>query len=91
MFNSSDALLHTAARGGGMIYVLDILARDYIERGQLMAVLPEWQTARQTFYAVYPQSRFVAPKVRLFVEFLSGLFGTRPDTNSILVPPLPGR
>ena len=29
LFNSSDALLRSAAHGGGFVYVLDILARDY--------------------------------------------------------------
>ncbi len=69
--------------------MLDILAREHIGRKQLLQVLHEWQTARQTFYAIYPQSRFVSPKVRLFLEFLAELFGVSPAGSSILVPPLP--
>ncbi len=86
LFNSSDALLKTAARGAGLVYVLDVLARDYLARGEIVALLPDWATARQTFYAVYPQSRFVPPKVRMFVEFLAGLFGMQPSADSELVP-----
>ncbi|MDR3532045.1 MAG: LysR substrate-binding domain-containing protein, partial [Rhodopila sp.] len=86
LFNSSDALLKTAARGAGLVYVLDVLARDYLARGEVIALLPDWATARQTFYAVYPQSRFVPPKVRMFVEFLGGLFGMQPSADSELVP-----
>lgn len=90
-FNSSDALLQTAVRGAGMIYVLDVLAQDYIRRGEITPILQDWQTAKQTFYAVYPQSRFVPPKVRMFVEFLAQLFKARPQSDSVMVPRLLAR
>lgn len=72
-FNSSDALLRSAARGGGFVYVLDILARDCLRRGELVAVLPEWTTASQSFFAVYPPSRYVPKRVKLFVAFVANL------------------
>lgn len=72
-FNSSDALLRSAARGAGFVYVLDVLAQGYLQRKEVAAVLPEWDTAKQTFYAVYPPSRFVPQRVKLFVAFLSDL------------------
>ncbi len=72
-FNSSDALLRSAALGAGFVYVLDVLAQSYLQRGEVVAVLQDWETAKQTFYAVYPPSRFVPPRVKLFVAFLSDL------------------
>ena len=72
-FNSSDALLRTAARGAGFVYVLDVLARSYLDEEQLVPVLPGWETAPQTFFAVYPKLRFTPPRVRAFVQFLIGL------------------
>lgn len=72
-FNSSDALLRSAARGGGFVYLLDILARDFIRRGELSIVLPDWTTAKQSFFAVYPPSRYVPRRVRLFVAFVAKL------------------
>lgn len=72
-FNSSDALMRCAARGGGFVYVLDVLAADYLQRGDMTVVLPNWKTAPQTFYAVYPPSRFVPPRVKQFVSFISDL------------------
>ena len=86
-FNSTDALLQAAVSGGGMIYVLEVLARDYLQRGELVPLLPEWLTAKQTFYAVYPQSRFIPPKVRALVEFLGRVFQEPPKSDSVLVPP----
>ena len=72
-FNSSDALLRCAARSAGFVYVLDVLAATYLERGEVVAVVPGWMTAEQTFYAVYPPSRFVPPRVKHFVAFISDL------------------
>jgi LysR family transcriptional regulator for bpeEF and oprC len=70
-FNASDALIRAAMRGAGMIYVLDILVRDFVDRGELTRVLPEWETAKRTFYLVYPKSRFLAPKVKAFADFIA--------------------
>jgi LysR family transcriptional regulator for bpeEF and oprC len=70
-FNATDALMRAATLGAGLVYVLDILVRDFINRGELVQVLPEWQTAKRTFYLVYPKSRFIAPKVKAFAEFIS--------------------
>lgn len=86
VFNSSDALLRTASRHGGFIYVLDVLAHDYVATGALTTILDDWQTARKTFYVVYPQSRRIAPKVRLFVDFLTSLFVVQPQPDSALIP-----
>ncbi|MDB5377741.1 MAG: LysR family transcriptional regulator [Rubritepida sp.] len=73
-FNSSDALMQTAARGAGMVYVLDVLAEQYLRRGELVRLLPDWETDGQSFYAIYPKTRFTPPKVHAIIEFLSGLF-----------------
>ncbi|MCO5090939.1 LysR family transcriptional regulator [Bosea sp. (in: a-proteobacteria)] len=91
-FNSSDALLQSACRGGGYVYVLHVLAKDFLKRGDLVSVLDDWEMETQTFYAVYPQSRFVAPKVRTFIEFLQrDVFETEPTSASRTIPQLVAR
>jgi LysR family transcriptional regulator, regulator for bpeEF and oprC len=74
VFNSSDALMQTAARGSGMIYVLDILAHRYCASGDLVRILEDWCTDSQTFYAVYRKTRFTPAKVRAFIDFLLRIF-----------------
>lgn len=91
-FNSSDALLETACRGGGFVYVLKVLAKNYLERGQLASVLTDWQTETQTFYAVYPRTRFVSPKIRAFIDFLlADVCKSEPKATSRTVPQLVAR
>ena len=46
---------------------------DYIRRGELQVVLPGWATAPQSFFAVYPPSRYVPKRVKLFVAFVANL------------------
>ncbi len=90
-FNSTDALMESAVKGGGYVYALDVLAQNYLRRGELVTVLPDWATATQTFYAVYPRSRHVQPKVQCFLEFLHNIFRVRPTEDSVTVPPLVAR
>ena len=68
--------MRTAARGAGMVYVLDALAERYLQRGELVRLLEDWQTDEQQFYAVYPKARFTPPKVHALVAFLTAMFPT---------------
>jgi len=36
--------------------------------GRVQRVLPQWNTGSSSLYAVYPSARYLAPKVRTFVE-----------------------
>lgn len=87
-FNATGALMRSATRGAGVIYVIGSLAREYVERGELVPLFEEWSTLKQTFYAVYSQSRFLRPQLRSFLDFLSGAFRDKPDRSSKRMPRL---
>lgn len=87
-FNSTDALLQAASHGAGLIYVLDVLAEGACRRGELVRLLPDWETDQQTFYAVYRHTRFTPPKVRALVDFLASHFGVQGDNAPV---PIRGR
>lgn len=72
-FNSSDALIASALRGAGMIYVLDVLAARHLRRGTLVQLLPEWETNAMRFYAAYLKTSFIPSKIRALVAFLPGV------------------
>jgi len=80
-FNSTDALMQAAIHGAGMIYVLDVLAEQYLRRGELVRLLPDWEGDEQTFYAAYLKTAFTPPKVRALVDFLAGHFAM-PDSRA---------
>ena len=59
--------------GGGIARLGDILAAEAIREGHLVPLLRDWYVAeRIPLQAVYPQGRHRMPKVRAFIEFLSG-------------------
>ncbi|MGI9384886.1 MAG: LysR family transcriptional regulator [Methyloligellaceae bacterium] len=50
-----------------------------LKSGKLKIVLPQYQESpRVAVYAVYPCRQYVPAKLRVFVDFLSGLFGPEP-------------
>lgn len=78
-FNSTDALIQAAIHGAGMIYVLDVLAEQYLRRGELVRLVPDWETDEQTFYACYQKTAFTPLKVRALVDFLAAYFAMPDD------------
>jgi len=76
-FNNTEGLIQAAMQDVGLIYVLDVFVSDLIKQGKLVELFPSWQTSKRTFHAVTVKSRFAAPKVRAFIDFLLEIFDAR--------------
>ena len=48
---------------------------ERLDSGRLEPLLADWSLPELNVFAVYPHRRFVAPKVRVFVEALRAAFG----------------
>jgi DNA-binding transcriptional LysR family regulator len=57
--------------GWGIAQVLEAAVKPMLETGALVKLLPEWGDERFPIYAVYPSRNYVAPKVRVFMDFVS--------------------
>ncbi|MGK9236520.1 LysR family transcriptional regulator [Inquilinus limosus] len=68
--NSTDALVSAAQRGLGLLYTANFIVRDALEAGTLRTVLDAYQPAPGMFWLLWPSSRQLSPKVRVFVDFL---------------------
>jgi DNA-binding transcriptional LysR family regulator len=66
-----EPLITLAEKGNGLACVPDFAIRQQITDGRLVVVLDEFTKHVGTFRAVWPSNRFVAPKVRVFVDFLA--------------------
>jgi DNA-binding transcriptional LysR family regulator len=77
--NNGD-VIRTAAMGGlGIAMLPTFIAGDDLRRGRLRCLLPDWHGAvEEAVHAVFPASRNLLPKVRVFVDFLAERFGERP-------------
>jgi len=77
-FNSGEALVAAAAAGLGIIQVAEYYAQPLLESGELVEILADYKAKGYDISAVFPQQQRVAPKLRVFVDFLVSLFDLPP-------------
>lgn len=70
-YNSALGLVDAAVKGLGLVQISDYYVKPYIESGQLVRLLSDFTAPAETIWAVYPQNRYLAPKIRLLVDFLA--------------------
>lgn len=74
---SCDAIsaLHAAALAGcGIAAFTRVTVQRDIAQGRLVHVLPNYTLGERHYYAIYPQSKHLAPKVRALVDFLADFY-----------------
>lgn len=71
-------------RGHGIGIMPTFIAYRSIATGELVTVLDDYSQPPINMYTVYPQSRYLANKTRLFIEFLADYFGDTPYWDSEL-------
>lgn len=76
--NNGDLLVNAAIYGGGIIIQPTFIAGEAIFAGKLKEILTEYEPQPIGLYAVYPHRRFLASKVRSFVDFISDYYGDLP-------------
>jgi len=76
LVSESNAHLATALNGLGLIHTLDFMVRPSITKGELVPVLEHWRPAPLPIYIVYPPSKRYSTKVRVFVDWITGVFGS---------------
>jgi DNA-binding transcriptional LysR family regulator len=69
--NNGDTCVAAAVRGSGIQLQPTFLIAQELASGQLVEVLPKYRSVELGIYAVYPTRKFVLPKVRVLLEFLS--------------------
>ncbi|MGB1764236.1 LysR family transcriptional regulator [Alloalcanivorax xenomutans] len=68
--NTSAALMDVALAGLGIACLPDFMVRQAIERGELVAVLDDCVEHQGTFRLLWPSSKQLAPKLRVFIDFM---------------------
>ncbi|AOI60269.1 LysR family transcriptional regulator [Burkholderia diffusa] len=69
--NSSQAYLACCLAGLGLIQAPRDGLASLLEDGSLVEVLPEWHAAPLPVSVVFPNGRHLAPRVRIFVDWLA--------------------
>lgn len=77
--NDGGAVRDAACAGLGVALMATWAAADELRSGALVPVLSDYPlVSTQTLWALYPSSRELAPKVRVFIDWLVERFGSEP-------------
>ena len=68
--NSPDLLARIACTGAGIAASSDLFAAPFVEKGELVRVLPEWDLPAVTGWAVFPGRRLMPAKTRAFLDMM---------------------
>jgi DNA-binding transcriptional LysR family regulator len=77
--NNGDVLRAAALHGNGIALLPTFLIGSDIAAKKLAVVLPDYEPTGLNIYAVYAPNRYLAAKTRVFIDFLAGRFGSRPN------------
>jgi len=69
--NDFPVLVEAAVRGRGIALLPEMTTRDELRRGDLLQVLPQWQSPQGILHCIYPSRRGMVPAVRALLDFLS--------------------
>lgn len=68
--NNIEALICAADQGLGLAYLPDFLVRDALAAGRIRTVLSPYVKHGGVFSVLWPSSRHLSPKLRVFVDFI---------------------
>ncbi|WP_019614951.1 LysR substrate-binding domain-containing protein [Psychromonas ossibalaenae] len=68
--NSGIGLVDAALKHLGIIQLPDYYLQRHLDSGKLVTLLDNMREAPEGIWAVYPQNRYLSPKIRLLVDYL---------------------
>jgi DNA-binding transcriptional LysR family regulator len=78
--NNGEALLKAAEAGLGISQIPSFMIGDALVAGRLVELLADRPADPLAIHAVYPEGRYIQPKLRAFVDFMAEHFrGMGPD------------
>jgi len=72
--NSLEALLFMVKEGRGIACLPDYSVKGALDAGELRTVLDNYVTHLTNFHILWPSARQMTPKVRVFVDHMTGIF-----------------
>ncbi len=69
--NDSRSYVRAAVSGLGIVQTPFFVVEEAVKKGELVPVLPEWTRDPFPLYVVYPQTRHLSNRVRVFVDWLA--------------------
>jgi LysR family transcriptional regulator for bpeEF and oprC len=86
--NDADAYVMCGVNGAGIIQAPLFMLASHVEAGDLKEILAPWKVRSMPLSAVYPHNRHLAPKVRVFVEWVAEICAQSPLAFARNRPPI---
>lgn len=78
LVDNSDVLLSCGLAGLGIIQATRNALAPHIQAGRLVEVLTDYPPVAKPVSVLYPDRRYLAPKVRVFIDWFSEIFSHHP-------------
>ncbi len=72
--NSPDLLMRMARTGSGIATSSNQYAAPYVDSGELVRILPDWNLPDSVGWAVFPGRRLMPAKTRVFLDMMEEMF-----------------
>ncbi|MBT7952924.1 MAG: LysR family transcriptional regulator [Gammaproteobacteria bacterium] len=69
--NNASALITASTEGLGICRLPELYVRDHIKKGSLISIFDKYQYDSFPVWLVYPNTRYVSAKVRMFIDYFS--------------------
>jgi LysR family transcriptional regulator for bpeEF and oprC len=79
--NESTAHLSALLTGVGLGQAFKFMVTPHLESGRLRTVLDDWTRPRHPLHLVYPSSRHLSAKLRVFVDWVAEVFAPFDDRS----------
>jgi DNA-binding transcriptional LysR family regulator len=76
--NNGEVLRDAVVKGRGITLLPTFIVGADLQQGSLRTILADYSAPEIAVYAIYPQTRHLSVKVRMFIDFLIERFGGRP-------------
>src|SRR5690606_38055658 len=80
--NESEALLACGLAGFGLLQGVRPALQPYLDTGQLVQVLADYPAMPKPVSILYPSRNYLAPKVRVFIDWLTELLDQQQPTDA---------
>lgn len=80
--NNAEILRDAAVAGRGIALLPTFIAGQDLRAGRLQGILAKFHAPALTVYALYPPTRYLSVKVRVFIDFLVERFGGNPPWDA---------
>ncbi|MBV8070821.1 MAG: LysR family transcriptional regulator [Acidobacteriaceae bacterium] len=81
--NNCEALREAALHGCGIVLLPEYSARNHIDSGGLVRVLPEWDGPSRPMHILFAPDRLMTPKLRSFVDAVVDEFGPKRNSKDV--------